>query len=200
MAEADRQRWEERWRARAGGPGSAEPFLQAQVAALRPGAVLDVAAGAGANALLLARRGFAVTALDIAPTALAKLAAAAAAEGLDIARCQADLDDPAALDGLGPFDDLVVIRYGPTPPQWQRLVACLRPGGILLLCSFGIAQAERTGFPRAWCLVREEVAQALGPAMACLEWHGFEQAGDALEGSLWRKTRSQHPRRGRAAG
>jgi hypothetical protein len=70
----------------------------------------------------------------------------------------------------------------------------LRPGGILLLCSFGLAQAERTGFPRAWCLERDAVAQALGPGMACLAWHGFEQAGQALEGSLWRKAPSQrHP-------
>ena len=155
--------------------------------ALLPGAVLDVAAGDGANALLLARRGFDVTAVDIAPSALARLGAAAAAEGLEVARRQADLDDPAALDGLGPFDDLVVIRFCPTPPQWQRLLGRLRPGGILLLCSFGLAQAERTGFPRAWCLVREEVAQALGPGMACLAWHSLEQAGQALEGSLWRK-------------
>ncbi|HYH46735.1 MAG TPA: methyltransferase domain-containing protein [Thermoanaerobaculia bacterium] len=190
MTAADRERWEARWQARAGGPGQPEPFLAQRLAELEPGRVLDVAAGAGANALLLARRGFAVTALDIAPSALARLSAAAAAEGLEIARRAADLDHPAALDGLEAFDDLVVIRYGPTPPQWQRLLGCLRPGGILLLCSFGIAQAERTGFSRTYCLVREEVAQALGPAMACLAWHGFEQAGQALEGSLWRKAGS----------
>ena len=187
MTAADRARWEARWQARAGEPGPPEPFLVERMAGLEPGRVLDVGAGAGANALLLARQGFDVTALDIAPAALARLAAAAAAEGLEVVRREADLDHPAALQGLGPFDDLVVIRFCPTPPQWQRLLGCLRPGGILLLCSFGIAQAERTGFPRAYCLVREEVAQALGPAMACLAWHGLEQAGQALEGSLWRK-------------
>jgi SAM-dependent methyltransferase len=186
MSAEDLARWQARWQGRPPADDPAEPFLVEHLAELRPGAVLDVASGAGRNALLLARHGFRVTALDIAPAALARLAAAKV-EGLDIATRCADLDDPSALDGLGPFDDLVIVRYRPSPGQWPHLLARLRPGGILLLCSFGPAQAERKGFRRDFCLVRETIAAEIGDPAELLLWRGYEQAGDALEGSLWRR-------------
>jgi SAM-dependent methyltransferase len=187
MSALDLARWQARWLERPPSDDLPEPFLVEHLAALRRGAVLDVAAGDGRNARLLARRGFRVTALDIAPAALARLAAAAAAAGLDIATRCADLDDPAALAGLGPFDDLVVVRYRPSPQQWAPLFDQLRPGGMLLLCSFGPAQAERKGFRRDWCLVRQTITAELGDRAELLLWSSFEQAGDALEGSLWRR-------------
>jgi tellurite methyltransferase len=197
MASEDLARWETCWRARAEKPGPPEPFLVEQLKNLRPGHVLDVAAGCGRNALMLARAGFRVTAVDIAPTALARLATQAAGEGLEIATLAVDLDEPQALDGLGPFDGLVVVRYRPSPAQWPRVLGRLRPGGLLLLCSFGPAQARRTGFPRAFCLEREELTRELPPELDCVLWRSFEQDGDALEGSLWRKCRGLEQAEGR---
>lgn len=187
MSALDLARWQARWQERPPGPAAPEPFLLAHLGALPPGAVLDVAAGAGRNALPLARRGFRVTALDIAPTALERLAGAAAAEGLAVATCCADLDEPQALAGRGPFDALVIVRYRPAVAQWPRLLDRLRPGGIMLLCSLAPAQAARTGFPRAYCLDRAEVAAEIGESAELLLWQGLEQAGEALAGSLWRR-------------
>jgi SAM-dependent methyltransferase len=187
MSAEDLARWQARWQERPPGEDLPEPFLEEHLGDLRPGAVLDIAAGAGRNALFLASHGFAVTALDIAPAALARLEAAAAAKGLSIATRCADLDDAGALDGLGPFDDLLVVRYRPSPAQWAPLLARLRPGGLLLLCSFGLAEAGRRGFCRDYCLDRATITAEIGALAELLLWRGFDGAGRALEGSLWRR-------------
>lgn len=190
MTAADLERWEGRWRQRQGPPGLAEPFLVANAGALPPGSVLDLAAGDGRNALWLAARGFAVTAVDIAPTALARLEAAAGEAGLAVTTRLADLDAPTALDGLGPFDSLVAIRYRPSAGSWPRLIARLRPGGRLLLCSFGLAQAERGGMRRTVCLGRDELLAEIGRDLVLCRWEESERDGASLAGSLWARPRA----------
>ena len=191
MSEADRERWEARWAARADGQGSAgapEPFLVRHFDALPPGPVLDAACGDGRNALWLAGRGRAVTAVDVAPAAVARLREAAVAAGLAVTARVADLDEPAAaLDGLGPFAALVVVRYKPGPAQWGGLLDRLAPGGRVLLCSFGQAQHARAGFPLAYCLERGELEALLVPRLRLLAYEAFEEGGEALEGSLWER-------------
>jgi SAM-dependent methyltransferase len=189
VAEADRERWEARWAGREDGPpGSPEPFLVRNAAALPPGPALDAACGDGRNALwLAAARGAVVTAVDVAPSAVARLRAAAEAAGLPIDARVADLDDPAALSGLGPFAALLAVRYKPSPAQWGRLLDRLAPGGRLLLCSFGRAQHARAGFPLAYCLARDELEAALGGRLRLLAYEAFEERGEALEGSLWER-------------
>ena len=190
MAEADRERWEARWAGREDGPpGAPEPFLVRNAGALPPGTVLDAACGDGRNALWLAaaRGGTAVVAVDVAPSAVARLRAAAGTAGLPIEARVADLDDPAALSGLGPFAALLAIRYKPSPAQWGRLLDRLAPGGRLLLCSFGRAQHARAGFPLAYCLARDELEAALGGRLRLLAYEAFEERGEALEGSLWER-------------
>ena len=189
MAEADRERWEARWAARGGEPpGEPEPFLVRHAGALPPGPALDAACGDGRNALwLAAARGAVVTAVDVAPSAVARLRAAAGAAGSAVEASVADLDDPAALACLGPFAAVVVARYKPSAAQWGRLLDRLAPGGRLLLCSFGKAQHERAGFPLAYCLDRGELEAALGGRLRLLAYEAFEERGEALEGSLWER-------------
>jgi tellurite methyltransferase len=189
VSEADRERWERRWREREVGPGPAEPWLVANVHHLPRGPLLDVAAGAGRNALWLAARGFPVTALDISSAALERLEVAAVDRGVEVATRCADLDDPAALDGLGPFTGLVVIRYKPSPAQWARLVERLAPGGRVLLCSFGRERARAGGFDPAFCLEEAELRATLEPGLACLVYERLGAATDWLEGSIWEKRR-----------
>ena len=98
VSAADLERWEARWRERGPPVGGPEPFLVEELASVA-GPVLDVAAGDGRNALWLARQGFAVTAVDIAPAAIARLEAAARECGLSVTGRVADLDTAAALDG-----------------------------------------------------------------------------------------------------
>jgi tellurite methyltransferase len=192
MGASDLARWEPRWAAKeeGEGPGPPEPFLARHAGALSPGPLLDAACGDGRNALWLAADGRrrAVTAVDVAPSAIARLRAAAAARGLSVDARAADLDDPAALAGLGPFAALVVVRFRPDPAQWARLLGRLAPGGRLLLCSFGRAQHARTGFPLAYCLDRGGLEALLAPRLRPLAHEAFEEAGEALEGSLWERT------------
>src|SRR5690606_33840392 len=91
----------------------------------------------------------------------------------------------AALDGLGPFAAAIAIRYRPPAALWPRLAGRLRPGGMLLLCSFAPAQAERTGFRRDLCLDRGTLLAEVGPALRLVAWTELERDGDRLAGSLW---------------
>ena len=106
----------------------------------------------GRNSLWLGSQDFVVTAVDISSVAMAWLARTAAAHGLAVTTRTADLDTPDALAGLGSFDALAVIRFKLARAQWPTLLETLRPGGCLLLCSFGIEQHRRYGFPIELCL------------------------------------------------
>lgn len=185
MSTADLARWETRWREREGPPNAPEPFLTREAAALPDGPVLDVAAGDGRNALWLAAQGFAVTAVDIAPAAIARLRAVAGQ--LTIAMRVADLDDAAALAGLGPFAGVVVCRFKPSAGQWAVLVKALRPGGRLLLCSFRRAQHDRHGFPLDYCIDRDALTGMLGPRLRLLSWEETDAPGALLAGSWWER-------------
>ena len=84
-ADPSRERWNKRWageRAQASTEPSA--FLVAEVAALRPGRALDVACGAGRNAVWLARRGWRVTAFDFSEVALRAARELAVASGVSV--------------------------------------------------------------------------------------------------------------------
>lgn len=194
MSREDRERWDRRWAARSHDLGRPEPFLLRHLALLRPGRVLDVACGAGRNALFLAERGFAVTALDISGEGLALLRERAREKGVTIAVRRADLDDPEALSGLGRFDDLLVVRYRPDRRQWARLLPILVAGGRLLLCSFGLEDHFRHGTRRAHCLERGELDAALGPVMRLLHHESFTRGGRFLEGSVWEKREEEGER------
>lgn len=188
MSEADRVRWQARWSERRGDLGEPEPYLVRHVGDLPSGPVLVAPAGEGRNALWLAARGFPVTALDIAPAALARLERAATSRGLAVVTRLADLDDHAALQGLHSFSALVVIRFRPSASHWQLLLPALRPGGRLLLCSFGLEQHRRAGFPREYCLERAALERELGSAVRLLRWDSLCQGTSFVEGSLWERS------------
>lgn len=152
---------------------------------LRPGPVLDVAAGAGRNALFLASRGHAVTAVDVSGEALRLLAERAREAGVEIATRCADLDDPDALRGLGPFADVVVVRYRPSGEQFRRILDVLAPGGRLLICTFAPADHERSGTRREHCLDPAELRLLFAGRLRPLVEETFEQGGRVLTGSVW---------------
>lgn len=135
----DRASWEARYRtATPGRLRPPNPHLVDEIADLGPGAALDVGCGEGAEAIWLAERGWRVTAVDIADTALER--ARTHAEMLDreagarIAWVQADPigDRPVA----GRFD-LVTSHYVHPSASRERLVHRLaeqvNPGGTLLV-------------------------------------------------------------------
>jgi SAM-dependent methyltransferase len=187
MSAADLARWEPRWRERNGAIGRPEPLLVEKAALLGDGPVLDVAAGDGRNALWLARQGLAVTAVDISPAAIDRLETGAMVAGAIVQAHTVDLDEPDALLGLGPFASLLVIRFKPSPTQWNRLLDRLAPRGRVLLCSFRPEQHERHGFPLAHCLGRAELEAALEARLRLEGWWDIDDDDEFLAGSLWQR-------------
>ena len=113
MSAAERDKWDARYRDGAY-EGRTHPtaLLAEWLPHLKRGRALDVACGAGRNALFLAECGYDVTALDISRVALDRGRRAAAERGLTVDWLCADLDDD--LDGAlpaGRFDLIVWVRY-----------------------------------------------------------------------------------------
>jgi tellurite methyltransferase len=134
----DRNRWEERYRAR-GRHGLDLPsqFLQQHQHHIPAGPVLDIAAGDGRNAIHLARLGYTVDAIDIAFAGLQRIAQIARYEHLPIRLVQADLDDfPLRLDH---YAAVINMRYLQRS-LFEALKRALRPGGVIIFESFLIDQ------------------------------------------------------------
>lgn len=133
MSHEDRERWNAKYAARpARSPGAPSTWLEQLLPRLpRGGRALDLAAGDGANALLLASRGWKVTAVDISPVGLALGRRVAGA--LRIEWVEADLDDylPA-----GPYDLITCFRYLDRQRLGPIVAAALAPGGLIAVETF----------------------------------------------------------------
>jgi SAM-dependent methyltransferase len=116
--------------------GEPNPQLIAEVAHLPPGDALDLGCGEGADAIWLAARGWAVTALDVSAVALARAAdhARERGQGADIEWVQQDLATWAP-DRL--FDLVTAQFLHSTQMPWQQALqlaaAAVRTGGTLLI-------------------------------------------------------------------
>jgi ubiquinone/menaquinone biosynthesis C-methylase UbiE len=118
---------------------------------VRPGTrFLDVAAGSGALSIPAARRGARVTAADISPTMIERLAARAAAEGLT--GIAGTVTDARALDLPDGAFDVAASQNGVTmvpdlDTALAEMVRVTRPGGTVLIAAFGaLEKAEFLGF------------------------------------------------------
>ena len=120
----------------------ASPWVRRFLPAIAAGGeVLDLACGRGRHSLLLAERGYRVTAVDRDEDALAEIAARAPA----VETLQADLEGgPWPFDGRR-FDGIVVTNYL-YRPLLPRLVGSLRDGGVLVYETF-MAGNARFGKP-----------------------------------------------------
>ena len=131
QAEWDR-RYTEREQLWSGQPNGA---LVAEVAVMKPGRVLDVGCGEGADAVWLARRGWDVTALEVSGVALERAARHACDAGVAVRWVHAGLAEAA----LPPASfDLVSAQYPallrtPDAAAERALVGAVAPGGRLLL-------------------------------------------------------------------
>jgi SAM-dependent methyltransferase len=156
-----------------------EPTREAGTAGGSGRSALVVGCGLGYDAEFLAGRGFAVTAFDIAPTAIA--AAKRANPGTEVTYLTADLLDlPTAWTGAF---DLVVEVYTIQPifgPSRALALAALHrpvaPGGTLLVIAGATNEQDPERDPglMPWPLTRRELEQAGGP----LRVHRIEQYFD----------------------
>lgn len=143
MSDDPRSKWEIRYRRPAADLPEPSAFVVAHRHRLR-GRILDVACGSGRNAAFLCAKGESVVGIDIAHAGLAQ--ARQQTEGLagTFVGVQADLSSypiPAAA-----FDAILQVRYLQRD-LFPRLIAALRPGGILLVETFLRDQAV-IGHPR----------------------------------------------------
>ena len=130
MSDADRQKWDERYRAGAYQQrDQPAEFLTRWLGQISPGRALDVACGAGRNALYLAQAGFVVDAVDVSRVGLGCARDSARDRGVNVNWIEHDLD--GGIPGADRYDLILMIRYV-NPGLFRMLPERLQPGGYLL--------------------------------------------------------------------
>lgn len=115
--------------------GQPNETLVLELSGAAPGAVLDVGAGEGADAIWLAQQGWQVTALEPSTAALGHARKDAAAAQVSVTFVQAEIADADLPDG---GFDLVsafypALRRTPDHRNERALLAAVKPGGELLM-------------------------------------------------------------------
>ncbi|MCS6954350.1 MAG: class I SAM-dependent methyltransferase [Bryobacterales bacterium] len=125
------------------GPPSA--ILVEAVRGLRPGKALDFGMGLGRNALWLASQGWEVTGVDISDVAVEKVKKAAAERQLNVEAVLADLREYDL--GEEKWDLIVAANmHDLTVENAPRLIAALKPGGLLVVEGFHADVRTATNF------------------------------------------------------
>ena len=164
MTEADRDKWQQKYR-------DSDPLSEIdpdeellRYAEFLPtsGRALDLACGRGKNSLYLAQRGLTVTAADISQNGLDRLMQGARPLGLEanIQPLCVDLDDYQFEKAA--FDLIVVVRFL-NRDLFASIRTALKPGGILLYKTFNRRVLEsRPGFNPDFTIEAEELLEAFG--------------------------------------
>lgn len=141
----DRHAWDDRYRDREWlWTVDANRFVVQEIAGLKPGRALDLAAGEGRNAVWLAKQGWAVTAVDFSAVALERASDLAAHEGVAIETIEADLQTYTPETGSY---DLVVLAYLHLPPELLQAVLgratdALADGGTVVIVGHDLTNIE----------------------------------------------------------
>lgn len=130
MSEQDRDKWDQKYAENRYQKNNPVRLLDDWIAGRTcRGKALDVACGAGRNAISLARAGFDVDAIDISAEGLAQAELKALELGLQINWIEHDLDRSFEFDT---DYDVVVMMWFVNLDLLTRLCDCLVPGGYLL--------------------------------------------------------------------
>jgi len=123
--------WDTRYRTRGTSSDLPAEFLMEAIKDSKPGRALDLACGAGRNAVLLASRGWQVTGVDASSAGLKIAQSRTAALGLEIELIQADLE-------TGEFQleeqsfDLIIDFFYLHRALWPVIRTGLKIGGVFV--------------------------------------------------------------------
>lgn len=165
--------------------GAIERSKLARLDELEPGCRVAVAgAGTGSDAVAAALRGARVTAIDVAPAMLARLGRRA-----ERAECEVELrcEDLFEHTPDEPYDVVMapyilnVFGEKEARAALGRLVAWLRPGGILLIADFAPASSAWSPAGRFWIRTYFAVVDAVGAVLRLAPLHGLYDYADWLE-------------------
>lgn len=161
-------------------------FLAGMADRLPRGPVLCLGEGEGRNSVFLAGRGLSVTAVDASSVGLEKARRLARSRGVAIQSVHADLADFSIESDHWAA---IISIFCHVPPALRadlhrRVVAGLRPGGVLLLEAYRPEQLSfRTGGPPSAELMMD--LTALRAELAGLQFeHAIETEREVIEGSL----------------
>ncbi|MDC3379220.1 class I SAM-dependent methyltransferase [Planctomycetota bacterium] len=161
MSDAEREKWNAKYRQRAGqvGPPSA---LVTELGDLLPrrGRALDLAGGSGRHGVWLAERGLDVTVCDVSREGLSAASAHGLAKGVALQTLQVDLDAGVP---AGPWDLILSFHYL-NRALFPQFAAALAPGGVLVFAQPTTTNLERHARPgRAFLLEPGELATLIAP-------------------------------------
>ena len=142
MSKQDRDKWNQRYAEDSYRKTNPVTLVSDWLPKIPVGRALDIACGAGRNAILLAQSGFEVDAIDISLEGLKRARQAAAEQGLSINWIEHDLDEPY------PFEsnyDLIIVMWYVDLGLVNRLCECLKPGGYLVCQEHLVTEQEAIG-------------------------------------------------------
>jgi len=187
-------KWDQRWREKAATTDrQVDPWLRRIFPIVAKdvagGRALDLACGAGRNAIFLAEQGLEVTAADISSVALSQLRKEAQRRKLAIKTLQLDLEvhEPHLPDGLF---DLLIDFFFLSRPLLAQLSQIIRPGGFVVVRTFSSAGSDLYGMidPR-FALQPGELLEIFAGWKVLLHEEGLEPSkkGGSLAGIVARR-------------
>ena len=155
------QEWNERHRAGAERDEATPlPLLIETASEMKPGRALDLACGAGRNALWLAEHGWSVTAVDGSPAAIERVRKRAAERSVNVNAQVADLEKREYSIEQAHWD-LVVISYYLQRDLFEPAKRGVAPRGVLMAIvllgegRFSLAAGELRGYFKGWEILHD---------------------------------------------
>lgn len=123
--------WDERYRSGEHATKEPAPLLRTAIANLKPGRALDIACGVGRHAILLAEKGWHVTAVDSSRVGIEILRQRAREAGAAVEARVADLESGEFQIEPGTYD-LICVFYYLQRDLFSPLRAGVKPGGTVV--------------------------------------------------------------------
>ena len=161
--------------------------VQAADAMLPPGRALDVACGAGREAVWLAMHGWQVDAVDVLNDALERAGGLAGRCGVSISAFRRDLRRRGELPG-GAYDLVTVFRFLHRPVL-KAIAAAVRPGGLLVYETFhrSDARVDHDRLPPRGAVLDGELAATFADFEPLIARNGVARQGRVFSQFLGRR-------------